>query len=112
MSIRDRGKIKWQGAFFMPEQVKMQRDLWRDSQRQAKPLIDEYQAVEFDQRIAYAMEYKHMIKITVWSDGFTEVITGKVLYVDPIMKQLRVEVKTGEVERVAFDNVVGVTVVD
>ncbi|MEH7014817.1 hypothetical protein V7087_29120 [Neobacillus niacini] len=44
MTIRDRGKLKWQGAFFMPEQVKMHRDLWRDQQRTQKPLINEYEA--------------------------------------------------------------------
>lgn len=32
--IRDRGRMKWQGAFFMPEQVKAQDELWRDIQRQ------------------------------------------------------------------------------
>jgi hypothetical protein len=40
MAIRDRGKIKWQGAFFMPEQVKMQGDLWQDMKREAKPILD------------------------------------------------------------------------
>lgn len=38
MAIRDRGKKKWHGAFFMPEQVKMLRELWRDTQRIVKPI--------------------------------------------------------------------------
>lgn len=112
MVIRDRGKIKWQFAFGMLELIKSQRDLWRDSERIAKPIVDEYQAEEFDQRIAYAMEFKLAVKLTVWTDGLTEDITGSIHYVDPVTHQLRVEVKSGEYERIAFDDVVGVIVVD
>ncbi|MED4228666.1 hypothetical protein [Neobacillus cucumis] len=36
--IRDRGKMKWQFAFGMPALIKSQRDLWRDTERMAKPL--------------------------------------------------------------------------
>ncbi|WML26269.1 YolD-like family protein [Neobacillus sp. OS1-33] len=110
MAIRDRGKKKWQGAFFMPEQVKAQNELWRDAQRQLKPIMDEYEKEEFDQRISYAMEYHLPVLLTIWSDGFMEVITGKVHYVDPITHQLRIETKPGEFERVTFDSVVGVNV--
>jgi hypothetical protein len=112
MVIRDRGKIKWQFAFGMPELIKSQRDLWRDSERMAKPIVDEYQAEEFDQRIAYAMEYKLAVKLTVWADGFTTAITGRIHSVDPVTHQLRIEVNPGEYERVAFGDVTGVTVVD
>jgi hypothetical protein len=80
MAIRDRGKKKWHGAFFMPEQVKMQRDFWRDINRISKPIIDEHEAEEFDQRICNAMEYILQVKLTVWSDGFTEDITGRIHY--------------------------------
>lgn len=110
--IRDRGKMKWQGAFFMPEQVKAHQELWRDTQRQIKPIIDEYEKEVFDQQIGYAMEYSLPLKFTIWGDGFTEVITGKVHYVDPITHQLRIETKPGEFERVAYDNVVGVAIGD
>jgi YolD-like protein len=58
------------------------------------------------------MEYNLPVKIKVWSDGFTETITGRIHYVDPITFQLRVEVKSGEFERIAFDDVVGVIVVE
>ncbi|WP_257009460.1 YolD-like family protein [Bacillus sp. 7884-1] len=112
LAIRDRGVKKWQGAFFMPEQVKMQRELWRDTQRFAKPIIDEYQLEEFDQCICYAMEYNLSIKLTVWADGFTEDVTGSIQFVDPITHQLRVEVRAGEFERIGFDSVVGVKVLD
>lgn len=111
MAIRDRGMVKWQAAFQLPELAKTQRDFWRDTERMIKPIIDENEAEEYDLRIAYAMEYGHDVKLTMWSDGFTSDIIGRVHYVDPMTKELRIEVKPGEFERVAFDIVVGVKVV-
>jgi hypothetical protein len=112
MKIRDRGKIKWAFAFGMPELIKAQRELWRDSERVAKPLLDIYELEEFDQRIAYAMEYNLAVRLTVWDDGFTSEITGAINRVDPITHELRIEVKPGEFERVAFEDVISVVVVD
>lgn len=110
MAIRDRGKMKWQPASFMPEGFAMTREMFRDQTRQAKPILDDYQMQEFDERIAYAMEYHLPVKLTVWSDGFTEVITGTVHYCDSITKQLHLEKEHCDILRVAFDDVIGVIV--
>ncbi|CRK84554.1 YolD-like family protein [Neobacillus massiliamazoniensis] len=112
MAIRDRGMMKWQAAFQLPELAKTQRDFWRYTERQAKPIIDEHEAEEFDLRIIYAMEYDHSVKLTVWDDGFTLDITGRIHYVDPITHELRIEVMLGGVERVSFDSIVRVKVVN
>ncbi|MGZ4159323.1 MAG: YolD-like family protein [Neobacillus sp.] len=112
MANRDRGMKKWQFAFGMPEQIKMIRDYWKDQERQPKPLIDVYEFEEFDQRICYAMEYHLPVKITVWEDGFTYEITGHIHYVDPITHQLRMEGRPGEFDRIHFEDVVGVVVLD
>ncbi|MDQ1143781.1 hypothetical protein QE429_000608 [Bacillus sp. SORGH_AS 510] len=111
MAIRDRGIVKWQAAFQLPELAKTQRNFWRDTERTRKPIIDEHEAEEFDLRIAYAMEYGHAVKVAIWHDGFTHEVTGRVHYVDPLTKELRIEAKSGEFERIAFDSVVGVKVV-
>jgi hypothetical protein len=112
MTIRDRGKIKWQSASFIPLAFEMTREMFKDQARQPKPVLDEYQAEEFDLRIAYATEYNHGLKLTVWDEGFTQDITGHVHYVDPITHEVRIEVKPGEFERVLFDSVVGVKVLN
>lgn len=112
MAIHDRGKKKWQFAFGMPELIKAQRDLWRDTERIVKPIVDEYEREEFDRRIAYAMEYWLAVKLRIWDDGFISEIAGRIHYVDPITKQLRVEMKPGDFKRIAFEDVVGVSVVD
>jgi hypothetical protein len=112
MAIRDRGIVKWQAAFQLPELVKGQCDIWRDTERIEKPILDEDQSEEFDQRIAYAMELNYSVEVSVWSDGFMANITGRIHFVDPITKQLRIEVRTGKFERVAFEDVVEMVVVD
>lgn len=112
MAIRDRGKKKWQTAFAVPELIKAQRDLWRDSERILKPIIDVYELEEFDQRLSYSMEYNLAVKITIWSDGFTSDIKGRVHYVDPISHELRIEAQSGEFHRIAFEDVIGVAIVD
>jgi hypothetical protein len=111
MAIRDRGKIKWAAAFLQPEQAKMQRDFWQDTERRTKPIIDEHEAEEFDLRIIYSMEYNHSVKLTVWVDGFTHEVTGRIHYVAPISNEIRIEVKPGKFERVPFDSIIGVKVI-
>jgi hypothetical protein len=58
------------------------------------------------------MEYGHAATLKIWDDGSTSDITGRVHYVDPITNELRIEVEPGKFEKVAFDNVVGVKVVN
>jgi hypothetical protein len=112
MAIRDRGKIKWQPASFMPVGFGMTRAMFKDQERTMKPLLDVYEKEEFDRSITYAMEYNLQVKIKIWSDAFTETITGRIHYVDLNTLQLHIEVKTGEFERIAFEDVVGVILVE
>ena len=112
MAIRDRGKMKWQSASFLPLAFEMTSEMFKDQARTAMPILDEHQTEEFDLRIAYATEYNHAIKLTVWDDGYTHDITGRVHYVDPITDELRIVLKSGEFERVAFDSVIGVKVLN
>ncbi|WML52111.1 YolD-like family protein [Neobacillus sp. PS3-12] len=110
MTIHDRGKMKWQSASFIPLVFEMTSEMFKDQAWTPKPLLDENQTEEFDLRIAYATEYNKAVKLTVWDEGFNHDITGRVHYIDPITHELRIEVKPGEFERVAYDSVVGVKV--
>ncbi|WP_251029037.1 YolD-like family protein [Bacillus sp. ISL-40] len=40
--------------------------MFKDQERIARPILDEYEAEEFDKRICYAMEFNLAVKITVW----------------------------------------------
>jgi hypothetical protein len=112
MVVGNRGKIKVQPASFMPLGFKMTRAMFKDQARQPRPLIDEYEAEAFNQCLAYTMEYRLPVKLTVWNEGFREVVTGHIQRVDPIAHQLRVEVKPGEFQLIDFVDVVGVVVLD
>jgi hypothetical protein len=112
MAIRDRGKIKWQPASFIPLAFEMQRSMYKDQERQPKPLIDENQAEVFDQRICYGMQNNLVIKLTVWVDGFSKEVNGRINNIDPITKEIRFEVNPGEVERLNIKDVLEVVVFD
>ncbi|WP_050615354.1 hypothetical protein [Bacillus testis] len=51
--VKDRGIVKWQGAFFMPEQVGMMRQAEHDSWKQAKPEHANELLKSFVKRIKY-----------------------------------------------------------
>lgn len=112
MAIRDRGILKWQFAFGLPELIKAQRDLWNDQERMKKPIIDECEKEEFDQCICYAMEYNLSVKITIWTDSFTTDITGRIHYLNPILHQLHIELQEDEFRRIDFNDVIQVSVID
>ncbi|PGY09148.1 YolD-like family protein [Bacillus sp. AFS031507] len=112
MAIRDRGKIKWNAASFMPQVFEQQREMFKDQERQPRPLLSEFDTEEFDIRIAYAMEYNLAVKLSVWDDGFTSEITVHVHRIDPITHELRIEVKPGEFGRIAIGDVTAVNVVE
>jgi hypothetical protein len=108
MTIRDRGKIKWQGAFFMPEHVKMLGNLRTDYYRTKKPQLDTYQLDEFDEVIREAMAENIPIKISVWQDGFSSELCGKVHFFDTLTHQIQVEVQPGDYERVNMADIIDV----
>jgi hypothetical protein len=110
MTIKDRGKMKWHGAFFMPEHVKLLGNLRTDYNRTEKPQLDLYQYEEFDEIVSEAMAENMPIKVTVWQDGFTSDIIGNVHFVDPLTKQLRIEVNPGVFELVRFEDIINVLV--
>jgi hypothetical protein len=112
MAIKDRGKMKWQGAFFMPQHVKMLGDIRTDYYRTNKPELDAYQLIELDERICAAMAHNLPIKLTVWEGGFTRDINGMVHFIDPLTKELRIEIKPGEYERVKFEVIINIVVMD
>ncbi|WP_148357351.1 YolD-like family protein [Peribacillus simplex] len=84
----------------------MLRDLDTDYHRQQKPIIDEFQSKEFDQRICYSMEYNYAVKITKWVDGFNYELVGRVHYVDPIHKEVRLKTEADEVERLMMSELI------
>lgn len=109
--IRDRGLQKWHG-FFMPEHVAELNKIPDEMNKCEKPLIDEYQRVEFDERIAYAMEFNMPVRLTVWIGGHLKDTIGRVHYCDVVKQQLRIETLMHDFVRVNLSDVVGVEIID
>jgi hypothetical protein len=112
MRIRDRGKLKWASALFAPEHRGMLRALARDELRQARPILDEYEIEELENRICEAMEFNNPVVISKWADGFTYEERGCVHYLDPIRKEVRIVSEDGAVVRIKFTDIVAVEVID
>ncbi|WMX58110.1 YolD-like family protein [Peribacillus sp. R9-11] len=114
MSIKDRGKLKWQPAMMLPEYVKLLNAVNKDYYRQQKPALDEYQLEEFENKIHAAMEFSSTIKFTVWEDGFDWDYVGLVHRLEPFTKviHLELEKEKGHIIRVNFEDLVAVEVKD
>ncbi len=110
MRIRDRGKLKFLPAHFMPEHRALLRELARDELRQPRPLLDEYEIQELETRICCAMEYTYPVTILKWEDGFTYEETGHIHYLDPIRKEVRMVIEDGSAVAINFEDIVAVEV--
>ncbi|WP_442598126.1 YolD-like family protein [Neobacillus sp. D3-1R] len=106
--IRDRGKIKWNSAYFIPEHVKMINNLKADDQKEKMPILDEYQLLAINEIIYEAIEYAHPVQIRVWKDGFFEEYSGLIHRLDEINCILYLEEKDGIIVRLSFKNIVGI----
>ena len=111
MTIRDRGKLKWQSAFFMPEHVKMLQDLDTDDQKIDKPIIDEYQIEEFEQRICLAMEYSYRVIIKTWEAGFFKVYKGLIHRLDEINRILFLE-QENSIVKLNYNDIVDIEIIE
>ncbi|WP_082341254.1 YolD-like family protein [Sporosarcina globispora] len=105
--IRDRGKMKWQSAFFMPEHVKMLKQITFDDKKQKKPLLDEQEFEEIGFIVMDSLNYTIPIKVTIWQEGFFETITGIVAKVDMLMKYILFECDDGR-RRISIGEITGV----
>lgn len=112
MSIKDRGLLKWAPALFTVEHRQLLREFNDDYHRTQKPILDEFEIEELENRICEGMEYNNAIKLSIWNDGFTYEVTGRVHYLDPIYKEVRLVTDKGEVYRVKFADIVGVIVIE
>ena len=110
MPLKDRGKIKWLPAHFMPEHRAMLRKLETEQMAQNKPLIDEYELEDYENKIHYAMEFAFFLKVKVWRGGFFCEYTGRVNRLDSISRKIYLEMEDGFLEKVMFDEITAVEV--
>lgn len=102
--IRDRGKKKWQSAFFMPEHVKMLKQISYDDKKQKKPQLDEQEFEEIGFIVMESLNYAIPIKVTIWQDGFFQAISGIVAKVDMLMKYMLFD-SDGEKRKILIEEI-------
>ncbi|QOS89250.1 YolD-like family protein [Peribacillus sp. JNUCC41] len=68
--------IAFHFSFFLTLKVPSLNEANKDYYRQVKPILDEYQLEEFENKIHTAMEFASLVKFKVWGDGFDWEYTG------------------------------------
>ncbi|MCI1592573.1 YolD-like family protein [Heyndrickxia oleronia] len=109
--IRDRGNKKWV-SLMLPEHIKMIKDMKVDLNRQSRPMIDEYQVQEFEERIKYAQEYKLLLEFSIFDQGFIKNSIGRVIKLDPLSKQIKIKTMKSEFEYINFTDVIEIKILD
>lgn len=110
MAIRDRGLIKFQPAFFMPEHVKMLKQIQVENEMQRKPIIDDYEFAEIQNKILMSMEFAFQVKVKIWREGFFQDFEGRICRLDEFKKLVFMESNDGYIEKIKFEDIVGVKV--
>lgn len=88
--INDRKMLKWQTAFFLPEHKKLLRKADNDYYKSEKPILDELQIEEIEQRLSESLSNQSLLTITTWKDGFFNSYVGYVTKVDILNKQIKI----------------------
>lgn len=73
----NRGNKLWEGSrMFLPEHKQALLKRKKNQQKESKPLLDEQQLEEMNQRILFSKTHHLPVRITFFKEGFFEEITG------------------------------------
>lgn len=107
--IRDRGKKKWHG-FFMPENIKMMKDLWYDDTKTPRPHLDESEIEEMERLLSESLATQLLLEITTWKDGFFTSRVGFVTKIDPLKKSVQIQDELQSIINVDFFSITNVII--
>ncbi|OCA90525.1 hypothetical protein A8F94_01170 [Bacillus sp. FJAT-27225] len=112
MGIRDRGKMKWRSAFFMPEQSKLMKEARLEDSKVVKPILDEQEWEEIEQTILLAMEFSNKVKIKTWQDGFFKEYQGMLHRIDELRKIVYLQTDDLRMNRIGFLDITEVSMAE
>lgn len=111
MSIRDRGTKKWT-AIMLPEHVRGLRKIWHEEfEQREKPILDEEQINEINQKIVNASELKKAVTIKTREKGFFQQYSGRIHKADPLERYLYLKEDQG-VKRIPYADIIDVSIAD
>jgi hypothetical protein len=96
----------------MPEHVKMLHELRSDYQKISKPIMDESQINDFEQKLCLALELNQDVIISIWEEGFFREFKGSIRRLDEWNKTIQLEEEDGCLTSISFNQVVGVELLE
>jgi hypothetical protein len=109
LMFRDRGKKKWQ-SFFMPEKIKMLKELWMDDRKTPRPHLDETKIEEMEQLLIESMKTQILLEITTWKNGFFTSNLGCIKKIDPLNKKIQIQDQLESICNLDFSSITDVLV--
>lgn len=103
--IRDRGNIKWV-SLMLPEHVEQLKQVMNNSNKIAKPIIDEQTYVQFNELLDKALAKKEPLLITYYENGQIKKSLYKIIEADQINKMLIVISEHETVHEFSLENIV------
>lgn len=88
MSIKDRGTKKWT-SFFIPEQIKMINQMYKEDEYKKRPLLDEQELEEINLTIHHALHQGVPVEITYFQDHDYQTVKGTLLSIDLYRRKVR-----------------------
>src|SRR5690625_132549 len=79
MKVHDRGTKKWV-SLMLPEHVEMLKEVFVEYKE--KPILDEQQMIEIDQKLKYALKEKVEIEMTYYKRGTFKKVNGRLQSID------------------------------
>lgn len=105
--MKERGLKKWQPAFFMPEQIKMLKQIEIEDMKVEKPVLDEYEIQEINDLLVSSILDREPIQLKLWLDGFIEYIQPFIATkIDPYSRKLYGLYKDST-QSFSFDSIIG-----
>ena len=105
--IKDRGTIKWT-AMMLPEHVGMVKRVWKNAEKQPKPILDEQALEEIERSILEANKTRNELVITYWENGEFINIVGHVHSIITHQNAIRIEDKFESRYTVAFSDIIDI----
>ena len=75
--------------FFMPETIKMLKDLWEDDHKTLRLHLNETKIEEMERLLSKSMDTKMLLEITTWTNDFFTSRVGFVTKMDPLKKEYK-----------------------
>ncbi|TCT25507.1 YolD-like protein [Melghiribacillus thermohalophilus] len=81
--LKDRGTIKWT-SLMLPEHVKELKQMWQDETKKPRPILDQQELEEFNERLLEAFEHGKRIEVTRYQNGRENSLSGKIEKIDAV----------------------------